>query len=145
MRNSPGCGLSCAVCFEVLLLNSWSCLSQQSLLMGWGGLLPQAYARVILLKAKLFRSKKIGHMFLTTCCLCATSFNRLRRRRLQRFLCRRDFHKADRAISLWCVYAVTLLALGNGAPDLVSSIAFIKAGQYRVAISGLLGTPPPPP
>ena len=35
--------------------------------------------------------------------------------------------------------AVTLLALGNGAPDLVSSIAFVRAGQYRVAISGLLG------
>lgn len=35
--------------------------------------------------------------------------------------------------------AVTLLALGNGAPDLVSSIAFVKAGKYRVALSGLLG------
>ena len=40
--------------------------------------------------------------------------------------------------------AVTLLALGNGAPDLVSSIAFVRAGQYRVAISGLLGESFPP-
>lgn len=38
------------------------------------------------------------------------------------------------------VFAVTLLALGNGAPDLVAAIAFVRAGQYRVAISGLLGT-----
>lgn len=38
-----------------------------------------------------------------------------------------------------CGNAVTLLALGNGAPDLVSSMAFVRKGQYRIAISGLLG------
>ena len=34
---------------------------------------------------------------------------------------------------------MTLLALGNGAPDLVAAVAFVRAGKYRVALSGLLG------
>ncbi|KAK9818988.1 hypothetical protein WJX81_007256 [Elliptochloris bilobata] len=34
---------------------------------------------------------------------------------------------------------VTLLALGNGAPDLSSSIAAVSAGHYELAINALLG------
>jgi Ca2+/Na+ antiporter len=34
---------------------------------------------------------------------------------------------------------VTLLALGNGAPDLSSSIAAVGEGHYELAINALLG------
>ena len=34
---------------------------------------------------------------------------------------------------------MTLLALGNGAPDLSSSIAAVSAGHYELAINALLG------
>lgn len=35
--------------------------------------------------------------------------------------------------------AVTFLALGNGAPDISSSIAAVRAGQYKLALGSLLG------
>ena len=35
--------------------------------------------------------------------------------------------------------AVTFLALGNGAPDISSSIAAVRAGQYKMALGSLLG------
>jgi hypothetical protein len=35
--------------------------------------------------------------------------------------------------------AVTFLALGNGAPDISSSVAAITAGHYELAVSSLLG------
>ncbi|DBA93227.1 TPA: hypothetical protein ACH3X2_003522 [Trebouxia sp. C0005] len=34
---------------------------------------------------------------------------------------------------------VTFLALGNGAPDISSSIAAVRAGQYKMALGSLLG------
>ncbi|KAL3137711.1 hypothetical protein ABBQ38_004978 [Trebouxia sp. C0009 RCD-2024] len=34
---------------------------------------------------------------------------------------------------------VTFLALGNGAPDISSSIAAVRAGQYKLALGSLLG------
>ncbi len=37
------------------------------------------------------------------------------------------------------VLTVTLLALGNGAPDLSSSIAAVRAGNYRLALGALIG------
>ena len=37
--------------------------------------------------------------------------------------------------------AVTFLALGNGAPDISASIAAVRAGQYKLALGSLLGTP----
>ena len=37
------------------------------------------------------------------------------------------------------VHAVTFLALGNGAPDISSSIAAVRAGQYKMALGSLLG------
>ncbi|DBA91713.1 TPA: hypothetical protein ACH3X1_003309 [Trebouxia sp. C0004] len=51
---------------------------------------------------------------------------------------------------------VTFLALGNGAPDISSSIAAVRAGQYKMALGSLLelfleqetlmgGQPPSPP
>ena len=46
---------------------------------------------------------------------------------------------------IYTTYAVTLLALGNGAPDLVSSIAAVKAGKYHLALGGLLGKHPAVP
>lgn len=39
-------------------------------------------------------------------------------------------------------YTVTFLALGNGAPDISSSVAAITAGNYLLAISSLLGGTP---
>ena len=47
-------------------------------------------------------------------------------------------------LSNWCVthsimVAVTFLALGNGAPDISSSIAAVRAGQYKLALGSLLG------
>ena len=47
-------------------------------------------------------------------------------------------------LSNWCVthsimVAVTFLALGNGAPDISSSIAAVSAGQYKLDIGSLLG------
>lgn len=38
------------------------------------------------------------------------------------------------------INAVTFLALGNGAPDISSSIAAVRAGQYKLALGSLLGT-----
>ena len=38
--------------------------------------------------------------------------------------------------------AVTFLALGNGAPDISSSIAAISSGNYELALGALLGTSP---
>lgn len=37
------------------------------------------------------------------------------------------------------VNAVTLLALGNGAPDLSACIAAVSSGRYRLALGALLG------
>lgn len=37
------------------------------------------------------------------------------------------------------IIAVTFLALGNGAPDISSSIAAVRAGQYKLALGSLLG------
>ena len=37
------------------------------------------------------------------------------------------------------VCAVTFLALGNGAPDISSSIAAIRAGNFEMALGALLG------
>ena len=36
-------------------------------------------------------------------------------------------------------FAVTLLALGNGAPDLSASIAAVRSGSYHLAVGSLLG------
>jgi len=52
--------------------------------------------------------------------------------------------------SFWCtesannfaMHAVTFLALGNGAPDISSSIAAVRAGQYKMALGSLLGKTP---
>ena len=38
------------------------------------------------------------------------------------------------------MHAVTFLALGNGAPDISSSIAAISSGNYELALGALLGT-----
>ena len=46
------------------------------------------------------------------------------------------------ALTVWPC-AVTLLALGNGAPDLSSSIAAVSAGHYELAINALLGAHTP--
>ena len=40
------------------------------------------------------------------------------------------------------MYAVTFLALGNGAPDISSSIAAISSGNYELALGALLGMSP---
>ena len=40
------------------------------------------------------------------------------------------------------MHAVTFLALGNGAPDISSSIAAISSGNYELALGALLGTSP---
>jgi Ca2+/Na+ antiporter len=36
--------------------------------------------------------------------------------------------------------AVTLMAWGNGAPDIFSSMAAVKEGEYALALGGQLGT-----
>ena len=38
--------------------------------------------------------------------------------------------------------AVTLMAWGNGAPDIFSSMAAVKSGEYQLALGGQLGAPP---
>ncbi len=46
-------------------------------------------------------------------------------------------------MEVWCLpHVVTFLALGNGAPDISSSVAAITAGHYLLAISSLLGKTP---
>ncbi len=35
--------------------------------------------------------------------------------------------------------AVTLMAWGNGAPDIFSSMAAVKSGEYQLALGGQLG------
>jgi len=37
--------------------------------------------------------------------------------------------------------AVTLMAWGNGAPDIFSSMAAVKSGEYELALGGQLGAP----
>lgn len=38
---------------------------------------------------------------------------------------------------------MTLLALGNGAPDLSACIAAVSSGRYKLALGALLGELPP--
>lgn len=38
--------------------------------------------------------------------------------------------------------AVTLMAWGNGAPDIFSSMAAVKSGEYQLALGGQLGARP---
>ena len=51
-------------------------------------------------------------------------------------------HTVEESRKVTVVHAVTFLALGNGAPDISSSIAAVRAGQYKMALGSLLGKLP---
>ena len=48
----------------------------------------------------------------------------------------------DPVLSINSSVAVTFLALGNGAPDISSSIAAISSGSYELALGALMGEHP---